>query len=82
MLPLTALKLPLPLGAVFVMQSTAREREIMLAIIKEHPGHLTHSVSRIQSLAKKREESLGISVPELTPHPLLDLPWDQPDVSA
>jgi hypothetical protein len=54
----------------------------MLAIIKEHPGHLTHSVSRIQSLAKKREESLGISVPELTPHPLLDLPWDQPDVSA
>jgi hypothetical protein len=45
------------------------EREIMLAIIKEHPGHLTHSVSRIQSLAKEREESLGISLPEVTPHP-------------
>jgi hypothetical protein len=58
------------------------EREIMLAVIKEHLGHLTHSVSRIQSLAKEREESLGISLPEITPHPLPDLPWDQPDVSA
>ena len=54
------------------------EREIMLAIIKEHLGHLTHSVSRIQALAGELEASLGISLPEFTPHPLPDLP----DVSA
>jgi hypothetical protein len=54
----------------------------MLAIIKEHLGHLTHSVGRIQSLAKELEESLGISLPEFTPHPLPDLPRDRPDISA
>jgi|UPI0004B47C61 hypothetical protein len=56
------------------------EHEIMLLIIKEHLGHLTHSVSRIQALAKELEESLGISLPEFMPHPLPDLP--RPDVSA
>jgi hypothetical protein len=54
------------------------EREIMLAIIREHLGHLTHSVGRIQALAGELEVSLGISLPEFTPHPLPDLP----DVSA
>jgi hypothetical protein len=58
------------------------EREIMLLIIKEHLGHLTHSVSRIQALAKELEESLGISLPEYTPHPLPDLPQSRPDASA
>jgi len=58
------------------------EREIMLLIIKEHLGHLTHSVCRIQAMAKELEESLGISLPEFMPHPLPDLPRDQPDVSA
>jgi hypothetical protein len=52
----------------------------MLAIIKEHLGHITHSMGRIQSLAKELEESLGISLPEFIPHPLPDLP--RPDVSA
>jgi hypothetical protein len=58
------------------------EREIMLLIIKEHLGHLTHSVSRIQSLAKELEGSLGISLPEFTPPPLSDLPRGRPDASA
>jgi hypothetical protein len=58
------------------------EREIMLLIIKEHLGHLTHSVSRIQSLAKELEESLGISLPEFTPYPLRDRPRGRPDASA
>jgi hypothetical protein len=57
-----------------VRDATRREeRGIMLAIIKEHLGHLTHSVSRIQALASELEASLGISLPELTPHPLPDL---------
>jgi hypothetical protein len=50
----------------------------MLPVIKEHLGHLTQSVSRIQALAEELEESLGISAPEFTPHP----PPDQSDVSA
>ena len=54
------------------------EREIMLAIIKEPLGHLTHSVSRIQALAGELEASLGISLPEFTLHPLPE----PPDVSA
>lgn len=58
------------------------EREIVLAIIKEHLGHITHSMGRIQSLSKELEESLGISLPEFTPHPLPDLPQGRPDVSA
>ena len=57
-----------------------REREEKLAIIREHLGHITHSMGRIQSLAKELEESLGISLPEFTPHPRPDLTW--PDVSA
>jgi hypothetical protein len=39
-------------------------------------------VSRIQSLAKELEESLGISLPEFVPHPLPDLPQRRPDASA
>ncbi len=56
------------------------EREIVLAIIKEHLGHITHSMGRIQSLAKELEESLGISLPEFTPHPRPEM--SRPDVSA
>jgi hypothetical protein len=55
-----------------------REREEKLAIVKEHLGRITHSMSRIQTLASELEASLGISLPEFTPHPLPDLP----DVSA
>jgi hypothetical protein len=50
----------------------------MLAIIREHLGHITHSMGRIQTLASELEASLGISLPEFTPHP----PPDLPDVSA
>lgn len=61
-----------------------RRREERLAIIKEHLGRLTHSVSRIQALAlaKELEESLGISLPEFTPHPRPDFPRSRPDLSA
>ena len=48
----------------------------MLAIIKEHLGHITHSVSRIQTLASELEASLGISLPEYTPYPLPDFRRD------
>ncbi|PVE20578.1 hypothetical protein DC522_31475 [Microvirga sp. KLBC 81] len=55
-----------------------REREEKLAIIREHLGHITHSMSRIQTLAGELEASLGISLPDFTPYPLPD----RPDVSA
>lgn len=58
--------------------SVRREREEKLAIIREHLGHITHSMGRIQALASELEASLGISLPEFTPHPLPD----RPDVSA
>jgi len=58
------------------------EREIMLAIIKEHLGHITHSMSRIQFLAKELAESLGISLPDCTPWPRQDTLSRSPDVSA
>jgi hypothetical protein len=60
------------------------QREITLAIIHEHLGHLTNemadathalghiamSVDRIRTLAKELEASLGISIPDFTPRPL------------
>jgi hypothetical protein len=60
------------------------DREITLAIIHEHLGHLTnemadithaighitHSLDRLKTLAKELEGSLGISIPEFKPHPL------------
>jgi hypothetical protein len=56
------------------------EREIMLAIIKEHPGHLTHSVSRIQSLGQgARGEPWHLPAGSHA-SPFTDLP--RPDVSA
>jgi len=50
------------------------EREIMMAIIREHLGHITHSVGRIQAL--------GISLPDCTPWPRRDALSGPPDASA
>jgi hypothetical protein len=50
------------------------EREIMMAIIREHLGHITHSVGRIQAL--------GISLPDCTPWPRRDALSVPPDASA
>ncbi len=72
------------------------DREIILAIIHEHLGHLTHelagatpslahialSVNRIKTLAKELEASLGISIPDFTPHQLPRRPITPPDRSA
>jgi hypothetical protein len=59
-----------------------RERESTLAVIREHLGHIAYSMGRIQTLAGELEASLGITLPEFTPHPLPDLPRGRPDVSA
>jgi hypothetical protein len=50
------------------------EREIMMAIIREHLGHITHFVGRIQAL--------GISLPGCTPWPRRDALSVPPDASA
>jgi hypothetical protein len=49
-----------------------REREIRLCIIKEHLGHITHSLSRLKTLTDELETSLGISLPD-------DFVWPRPD---
>ncbi|WP_404286470.1 hypothetical protein ACD578_15915 [Microvirga sp. RSM25] len=54
-------------------QTLRQDREIMLCIIKEHLGHLTHSVDRIKALAVELEISLGIAMPEFEPLPRPDL---------
>lgn len=41
-----------------------RERETRLAIIKEHLGHITHSLNRLKTLTNELETSLGISLPD------------------
>ena len=47
-----------------VRDAARREgREIMLLIINGHLGYLTHSVRRIQALAKELEASLCIFLP-------------------
>ena len=58
------------------------EREIMMAIIREHLGHITHSVGRIQALAGELETNLGISLPDCTPWPRRDALSVPPDASA
>jgi hypothetical protein len=40
-----------------------QEREVTLAIIREHMDHIRHSVNRLQSLSKESESSSDISVP-------------------
>jgi hypothetical protein len=53
-----------------VLDATRREeREIIMTIIREHLGHITHSVGRIQALAGELEATLGISLPDCTPWP-------------
>jgi hypothetical protein len=49
-----------------------RDREIRLAIIKEHIGHITHSLNRLKTLTNELEDSLGISLPD-------DFVWSRPD---
>lgn len=58
------------------------ECEIMMAIIREHLGHITHSVGRIQALAGELEANLGISLPDCTPWPRRDALSGPPDASA
>jgi hypothetical protein len=48
------------------------EREIMLAIIREHLGHITHSLNRLKTLTNELEGSLGIPLPD-------DFVWPRPD---
>ncbi|MBD2750755.1 hypothetical protein IC232_29370 [Microvirga sp. BT688] len=59
-----------------------REREIRLAIIKEHLGHVTHSLERLKTLTDELEASLGISLPDCTPWARPDALSRPPDVSA
>ncbi|WP_262299718.1 hypothetical protein [Microvirga sesbaniae] len=49
-----------------------REREIRLVIIKEHLGHVTHSLKRLKTLMEELETSLGLSLPD-------DFVWPRPD---
>lgn len=49
-----------------------QEREIRLAIIKEHLGHITHSLGRLQTLTDELSASLGIAVPD-------EFVWPRPD---
>jgi hypothetical protein len=53
-----------------------------LAIIKEHLGHVTHSLNRLKTLTDELEASLGISLPDCTPWPRLDALSSPPDASA
>lgn len=59
-----------------------REREIRLAIIKEHLGHLTHSLARLKTLTGELESSLGISLPDDIAWPIPDALSSPPDASA
>ena len=59
-----------------------REREIRLAIIKEHLGHLTHSLDRLKTLTDELEASFGISLGDCTPWPHRDALSGPPDASA
>ncbi len=59
-----------------------REREIRLAIIKEHLGHITHSMGRLKTLTNELEASLGISSPDEFVWPRPDALSGPPDASA
>jgi hypothetical protein len=59
-----------------------REREIRLAIIKEHLGHLTHSLARLKTLTNELESSLGISLGDEFVWPRSDALSGPPDISA
>jgi hypothetical protein len=52
--------------------NVCREREIRLAIIKEHLGHVTHSLNRLKTMTEELESSLGISLPD-------NVVWSRPD---
>jgi hypothetical protein len=54
----------------------------MMAIIREHLGHITHSVGGLQALAGELEANLGISLPDCTPWPRRDALSGPPDASA
>lgn len=59
-----------------------REREVRLCIIKEHLGHLTHSLDRLKTLTGELEASLGISIPDFEPWTRTDALSGSPDLSA
>jgi hypothetical protein len=59
-----------------------REREIRLAIIKEHLGHVTHSLERLKTLTDELEASLGISLGDCSPWPRRDALTGPSDASA
>ncbi len=59
-----------------------REREIRLAIIKEHLGHVEHSLNRLKTLTDELEASLGISLGDCSPWPRRDALTGPSDASA
>lgn len=47
-----------------------REREIRIAIVKEHLGHITNSLQRLNTLVGELETSCGITLGDCTPWPV------------
>ena len=70
-------RLPRPRG-----WNVRRECETRLAIIKEHLGHITHSLNRLKTLTNELEDSLGISLPDDFVWPRPDALSGSPDVTA
>jgi hypothetical protein len=56
--------------------------EERLATIKDHVGHLTHSLARLKTLTDEMEADLGLTLPDCTPWPRPDALSGSPDVSA
>ena len=46
-----------------------RDREIRIAVIREHLGHITHSLNRLNTLVGELETSCGITLGDCTPWP-------------
>jgi hypothetical protein len=57
-----------------------KEREVLLAIIAEHLGHVEYSVNRIRTLTKELEVNLGISLPPIPIVPRPDFPDGRPNL--
>jgi hypothetical protein len=56
-----------------------RDREIRIAVIREHLGHITHSLKRLNTLVGELEASCGIPPLDFTPWPHPDaLKFDPP----
>jgi hypothetical protein len=51
-----------------------RDRQIKLLVIKEHVGHITHSIARIKELTEELERDFGLPNLDVTPR------WRRPDL--